>query len=133
MKFSAIPLIDAQGVNDYVYSQQVEFTAGDSADIYLQMTDLDKNLAQHGYYPAGLRYVPATGSTLQITIKSIDVNQTFIRYATQPFTQDPSIWMFSILPTDPIGGTVNITLQLTEPLPTTHTYTVSLNAFMLCR
>ena len=133
MKFSAIPLIDAQDANNFVYSQQVEFTAGDSANIYLQLVDLDKNQANWGFYPSGLRYMPAAGATLQVTIKSIDVSQTFIRYATQPFAQDPSIWTFSILPTDPVGGTVNITLQLTEPLPVSHTYTTSINAFLLCK
>jgi hypothetical protein len=39
---------------------------------------------------------------------------TLTKTATQPFANDPSIWMFTIAATDPVAGTKRIKLRLTE-------------------
>lgn len=131
MKFSAIPLINVSGVNNFSYSTQIEYTSGDATDIYLQLTDLEKNLAQRAWNPAGLRYIPPALSTLQITIRNIDTSKEFTRYGSQPFSQDGSIWKFSLLPTDPVSGTLSIKLVLTEPSGlSTITRTTDFNAFL---
>jgi hypothetical protein len=130
MKFSVIPLIKVSGVNDFLYSTQVEFTAGDATDIYVQLVDLEKNSAQYGYYPGGLRYVPLPLSTVQVTIRNIDTAKEFIRYATQPFATDASIWRFSLLPTDPVSGTLTIHFVLTEPGTPATTKTTEINALL---
>jgi len=133
MKLSARPLIDVSSVNDYGTSEQLEMTAGDSPTLYLQLIDLEKNLAKYGYEPAGLRYMPlaTTTPTLAVTFTHIDDAKQFTRFATQPFTQDPSIWACPILASDPIAGTVTIKCVLTEnkgtslaPIPVQKTFTM---------
>lgn len=121
MKLSARPLIDCQGVNDFIPSEQLEMTAGDSPTFYFQLIDLEKNLAAHGWSPPGMRYVPvstATAPTLAVTFISIDGAKQFTRFASQPFAQDASIWSVGLLGTDPLAGTVSIRCVLTENLGT---------------
>jgi hypothetical protein len=114
MKFTGRPLINVSGVNDFLYSTQLEFYSGDAVTFYLQLVDLDRNQGQFGFNPAGLRYCPVTGATLSITFTNIDTSKQFSRIATQPFSQDASIWAVSILPTDPVNGTVSVRGNLTE-------------------
>jgi hypothetical protein len=114
MKLSARPLIEVCNVNDFSTSQQLEFSLGDSFTFYLQLIDLEKNRAQFGWNPPGMRYVPAINSTLTLTFLNIDTAKQFSRVANQPFAQDGSIWAIPILATDPIGGTVSIKAVLTE-------------------
>ena len=114
MKLSARPLIDVAGVNDYIPSQQVEFSVGDALTFYIQLIDLEKNLAAHGWNPPGMRYVPASGATLAVTFTNIDDAKQFTRFASIPFAQDPSIWAIPVLSTDPVGGTISIKAVLTE-------------------
>jgi hypothetical protein len=118
MKLSARPLLDVQNVNDFIPSQQVEFSVGDTLTFYIQLIDLEKNLAAHGWNPPGMRYVPTTGATLAVTFTNIDDSKQFTRFGSIPFAQDPSIWAVPVLSTDPIGGTVSIKAVLTEGLVT---------------
>ena len=115
MKLKIIPLIDTQSVNDFVYATEISATAGDAVDLYFQLSDSEKNSPSQGFLPGGLRYMPVAGSTLVVTFKNIDDAKVVTRYASQPFAADPSIWMVSVLPTDPIKGTVTCKFQLTEP------------------
>ncbi len=112
-KLAVRPLIDVQGVNDYIESQQLEMNLGDPVTFYFQLVDLEKNLAQHGYSPAGLRYFPADAATMTITFLNVDASKQFLRVATQPFG-DLSIWSADILATDPVAGTVSVRIVLTE-------------------
>lgn len=130
MRVSAIPLIDVQGVNDFVYATEVKFSYGDATDVYFQIVDLEKNLQQHGYNPAGLRYIPEATATIRVTIKNIDSAKEIVRYASKPFAQDSSIWKFSIMATDGVVGTISINILLTEA---TRTLTASLPAFLSCK
>jgi hypothetical protein len=115
MRLSITPLQDAQGVNDFIYATEIRSTVGDATELYFQLSDAEKNLTQHGYNPGGMRYIPAAGATLQVTLKNIDNRKQFTRFATQPFPQDLSIWKVPVLATDPVSGTVSMKFVLTEP------------------
>jgi hypothetical protein len=119
MKLSARPLIEVDSVNDFDISQQVEFTVGDPLTFYFQLVNLEKNRAQYGWNPPGMRYMPAVGATLALTFLNIDNAKQFTRYAFQPFAQDSSIWAVAILSSDPVGGTVNVKAVLSEGSTTT--------------
>lgn len=103
-------------VNDFSFADQSSFTQGSAQDIYFQLIDLTHNPAREGYSPAGLRYMPATGATLQITLTNIDNSVQITRFASQPFPQDVSIWKVAILSGDQIYGTCDAILKLTEPV-----------------
>lgn len=108
-------LLDVGSVNIYQYTSQVEFSAGDTQDLYFQIVDMAVDRADQGYSPPGRRYMPAANSTLVVEFLSVDCNKQVIRSATQPFPQDPSIWKVPILGTDPIKGTAMMKLKLIEP------------------
>ena len=114
MKLSARPLVDVEGANDFQYSTQLEYYAGDATTFYFQLIDQEKNPAQQGFYPSGLRYCAITGATLQVTFNNVADSKRVVRYATQPFANDTSIWSVSILATDPLEGTVSLKCVLTE-------------------
>jgi hypothetical protein len=90
------------------------WTEGDALTIFFVIVDLSLDKADQGFSPAGRRYVPAAGATLSVTIENIDDNKKVVRTATQPFSQDGSIWSLPILATDSIRGSPQMRLTLTE-------------------
>ena len=116
MKLSAIFLTDVGSVNVFQESQQFEMTEGDSATVYIQLRDLSVQTAFQGFKNPGRRYMPATLATLTVQIDTMNSANlaTVTKVCTQPFVQDPSIWMFTILPTDPVAGTKRLKLTLVE-------------------
>lgn len=136
MRLGARPLVDVESVNDFQYSTQLEYHAGDATDFYIQLVDQDKNPTQQGFYPSGLRYCPLANSTLQVTFINISNSKQVVRFASQPFTNDTSIWTVPILATDPLQGTVSIKCVLSENVgtqqnPVTRTRTFNLPAAVL--
>lgn len=118
MRLGARPLIDVESANDFQYSTQLEYHAGDAADFYIQLVDMDKNPAQQGFYPSGLRYCSLANSTLQVTFNNISDSKQFVRFADQPFDEDTSIWRVTLLGTDPLQGTVSLKCVLSENIGT---------------
>lgn len=115
MLLSARMLNAVADVNTLDYIQTHQMTAGEQADVFFQLVDASKLPSTQYYFPAGLRYVPAAGSTLQCVLASIDDVGSITRYASQPFpTSDPSIWKLSLLSSDKIGGTLALQLTLNE-------------------
>jgi hypothetical protein len=114
MKLSLRMLDNVAGINNFEFVNQVLMTEGDTPQIYFQLVDLAKDRAEQGFDPAGRRYVPAFGATLQVTLDHIDQARKVVRSASQPFSQDPSIWAVTLLPTDKLRGTVNLKVALTE-------------------
>jgi hypothetical protein len=114
MRLSARILENVSGVNAFDYANQASFTEGDTPTIYIQLIDASKDRAEQGFVPAGRRYVPATGATLEVTFDHIDSARKVVRAASQPFPGDPSIWAVNVMSTDKIRGTVNVKLSLTE-------------------
>jgi hypothetical protein len=101
-------------VNTFSYTNQLNFTQGDTPTIYLQIVDASVDLPSEGFNPPYRRYMPQVGATLKITLDNLNTSKKVVRFATQPFPLDPSIWSFPILSTDQIVGTVSVLLQLTE-------------------
>ena len=95
-------------VNTFDYVSAADWTAGDTVSLYIQLLDLSLDR------PGGRRYIPLAGATLEVTLDSIDSAKRIVRAASQPYSQDSSIWLVSILSTDTIRGTVNLRLKLTE-------------------
>lgn len=114
MILSARMLFNVSSVNSFEYTNSFEFTEGDAPTIYIQLIDKSLDLFERGYYPTGRRYIPATGAILECTLHNIDDSKKVIRFATQPFIQDGSIWSIGLLPTDKIKGTADLLLTLTE-------------------
>lgn len=120
MRLTGRPLIDVCNVNDFVPATEVQCSRGDNLEFYFQLVDLEKNLAAHGWNPPGMRYMALPGATVAVTFLNLDSAKQFVRTATQPFTQDASVWKVSILPTDPLSGTVSLKFVLNEPGPSIH-------------
>lgn len=108
-------LTDVGSVNIYDYIEQLEITAGDSQSIYFQLVDLAIDRSSAGFNPPGRRYMPAATATLAVTLLSVECGKQVLRAAIQPYPQDPSIWMVPILGSDPLQGTINMNMRLTEP------------------
>jgi hypothetical protein len=124
MRLSAIFLNDFASVNNYQESEHFEMTEGDAATVYIQLRDVSVQTTFQGYKNPGRRYVPVAFSgptpppvTLEVKIDTMDDAKALLltKTATQPFpTTDPSIWMFTILNTDPVTGTRRMKLKLTD-------------------
>lgn len=102
-------LKNVQNVNSWLIANEVLLRQGSPATVYFQLTDEE----QIDVFGQALRYMPAVGSTLTITISSINTANVIMRIATQPFPLDPSIWSFAILATDNISQG-NLIFTLTE-------------------
>jgi len=109
-------LDNVSGVNAYDSVPSLTMMEGDTPTIYLQLVDVSRNRASAGFAPAGLRYMPDVGATLQVTLDSIDDARKVVRLATQPFASDPSIWAIQLTSADLLRGTVSIKTVLTEGL-----------------
>lgn len=114
MLLSARPLKDCVGVNSFEPATELEWTEGDTVDLFFQLIDSQLDKPEQGFSPAGRRYVPAAGATLSCVLENIDDAKQLTRLATQPFANDGSIWKLSILGTDSIRGTPQLRLTLTE-------------------
>lgn len=106
MLLSFQPLEDVASVNQFRRVDAWRLNQGDLPLLYFQLVDASRG---------GFRYVPASGSLLQVDIHNIDDAFKIMRIATQPFPlQDPSIWALQLLPTDTCLGAPDILLTLTE-------------------
>ncbi len=114
MFLSARILSNLTNVNNYEYDTQATFSQGDTVIVYIQLIDLNKDRPGQGFNPTGKRYVPAAGAGLHVTIPSIDSSKILTKVATQPFAGDASIWAFTVLAGDALGGTYTPILALTE-------------------
>lgn len=114
MKLSARMIQNLTTVNNFGWTDQAQFTQGDTASVYFQLIDDTQDKAVKGFYPAGRRYVPAAGATLSVKLDNINDAIAITRAAFQPFPLDPSIWQVQVLATDTIVGTCALALTLTE-------------------
>ncbi len=106
-------------VNSFVPVQDLEYTAGSNFVVNFQLFDRTQLPSTGGWNPDGLRYCPAAGSTLVVTLAAVDQAYALTRIAIQPYpTLDASMWQLVFLPTDfPNGGTFSWSMILTEPGP----------------
>lgn len=116
MRLSAKILKNVSNINHFNYADQATIVEGSSNEFHLQLVDLDKltydkdsvALPDHP-----LRYIPATGATLVATFSSLFEDEEFSVSATQPFTDDKSIWKVG-LTDEQLPKTGNLILTLTE-------------------
>jgi hypothetical protein len=126
-------LVDVSSVNSFEAAATVEINAGAATTLFIQLMDISVDRKEQGFNPPGRRYMPAVGATLSATFTNTDtgpsqdisetmgprlnpaVPRNIVRPATQPHAQDPSIWSIPILGSDPLQGTVNLAVTLTEP------------------
>ena len=114
MLLSARPLRDVASVNNFRPADRWQMMEGDAPSLYLQLIDKSVDLPVENFNPPYRRYMPVAGATLQVTVMSNDMAKEIVRFATQPFPLDPSIWRLNLLSTDPVRGTVSMKLKLTE-------------------
>lgn len=118
MLLSARILQNCTDVNTWDYPEQLSFTQGDTVDVYFVIMDAGTDRVNQGFVPAGRRYIPAVGATLNVTLTNLDPTQNITRPCENPFTDpdrsDCSIWTLSILASDMLYGLVNMQLQLNE-------------------
>lgn len=112
MKLGAIILDETSLLNDLKPKNQAEIIPGETAVVIFQLIDQLKVSSDSKW---GQRYIPASGATLEATIKSLNSANTIVKGATQPFPDDKSIWQFTLTSaeTQSMGG-INMTLTLTE-------------------
>lgn len=109
MFLTAKILKNVQNVNAYSLTSQWTMRQGNPATVYFQLADNEQPDAKG----EPLRYMPAAGATVSATFSSITAANVVNKIATQPFSQDPSIWSISINSTDKIAEG-NFTFLLTE-------------------
>jgi hypothetical protein len=114
MLLSARPLVDLNGINSWEPSTQWLMTEGDSTTLAMQLIDASLDRPDQGFMPSGRRHIPEPNATLVVMIENIDDNRRVQRIATQPYPQDGSIWTVTVLATDPIRGSPQVRLTLTE-------------------
>lgn len=103
---------------NYLNTASCTATAGSNFVVTFEIFDASVNPPNQGFVPPGLRYMPAVGATLVVTLASVDQAYVLVRPAVQPSPLDPSIWQLTFLPTDfPNGGTFSWSMVLTEPGP----------------
>ncbi len=111
-------LTDVGGVNTFQVISAAEMYAGDTQNLYIQLTDESVDRTDQGFSPRGRRYCPPAGSTLSITFKNVDDAKVVPRAAVQAYPAlDASIWYVPILSSDPLAGSVTMSAVLTEPGP----------------
>lgn len=102
-------LKNVQSVNSFQRSTEVNVRQGNPSTIYFQLGDKD----QVNALGEPLRYMPASGATVTVSISSINSALSVTKTATQPYATDTSIWSISILSTD-VLTTGNLIFTLTE-------------------
>lgn len=108
-------LSDVGGVNNFQFATDLQIGAASPGFVYFQLIDASVNTAIKGWNPPGRRYMPAAGATLTVTFNNLDDSKVVTRVASQPFSQDPSIWRVQVLATDfPNTATVEMGISLNE-------------------
>jgi len=117
MRLSAKIIKNVANVNNWEYANQAHVQENQANDIYIQIVDLDKtpaveSSAAHPDFP--LRYLSqATVLAVQATFPFIDDAEEFSIAGTQPFSDDKSIWKFTLTSAQfPNSG--SFTVKITE-------------------
>lgn len=110
---SARILTNVSGVNAFDYATEHSGFEGTAFDVYFQFVDKARRPEGCGL-DMPLRYMTASGATVSVEFLSINAAKVVTRAASKPFVEDSSIWKVSLLSTDPIKGTINLKVTLTE-------------------
>ena len=113
MHLSIQLLSDVVDVNHYSLADVVTLNEGDSPTLYFQLVDISVN--KYGN-PRGRRYIPPALSSLEVTLRALNTDETLVLNATQPFDRDPSIWSIALDAEDTVPGTRAMKVALSEPV-----------------
>jgi len=90
-------------VNNFGVVDTLKIPANQTNNIYFQLFSKKGNQAD-------LRYIPNATATITVNFSHIDLNKVITRIATNPFIDDRSIWVVTLLPNDVIS---NNSMQIT--------------------
>ena len=111
MRLGIQMLNNSSSLNNLIVQNQTQINPGESTTVYFQLVDLDQ---KNGNCPAP-RYIPAAGAIVQIQLTSVDTAKNIIKFATQPFPQDTSIFSFNLSASETqYGAGVNMKVTLNE-------------------
>lgn len=109
MRLQAWALKNYNNYNSFEYTSQWYAQEGETNTFYLQLSDKNKD----GLCNKGLRYIPASGATLSVRFPSVDDDAEFSVSATQPDSEDGSIWKVD-LSNSQVPRSGNVWFTLTE-------------------
>lgn len=112
MRLSARILKQVADGSNYDYANQFTYNQGSTADLYIQLVNLDYNSSNE---VPGIPYHALTGATLQVVLSALNTANVLTAMATQPFANNSSIWKISI-PSTALFSSGNVKLTLTEGL-----------------
>lgn len=101
MKLGFILLDNVTDANNFKEIKELTLTAGNPSTLYFRLVQLDKDPSEDFDRP--LRFIPPSGATAQAGFDALDDQFDLSLVATQPFTDDKSIWSIPILPDYKIG------------------------------
>ena len=110
MRLGARVLRGVVSANSFEFTNQFEHNQQSADDLYIQLMNVDNNV---GGTPPGIRYLPAAGAVVTLTMPSIDASRVGTYTMTQAFPGDGSIWHASILASDNFGSG-NIVVSVNE-------------------
>lgn len=119
MRLSARMLKNVVDVNHWQHSSQAYVSEGQPNDIFIQLIDLDWSTKdspeQSAAFPQfPVRYISQdAGISVKATFLAIDDDEEFEVTATQPFTDDKSIWKFTLTASQ-IPNAGNLLITVTE-------------------
>ena len=109
-RLSARVLTGVVSCNAFQFANQWDHNQLSDDELYVQLVSLDSN---PGGTPPGIRYLPAAGSVLVVTLPSLDASKVQTLTASQPFANDLSI--FKVVVSSLMDfGSGNLVLTLTE-------------------
>jgi len=112
MRLGVRMLNNTSTLNNLMYVNQVQINPGETYTVMFQIVDLDQRPSASSLPQ---RYIPITGSTMSITLTSIDQSRNISKIPSNPFVDDRSIWSFNLTAADTaIAAGVNMTATLTE-------------------
>lgn len=120
-----IQMLDpGSSINNLMYLNQYRINPGETAAVYFQFVDLDKQNnggCSGGFSGTGSgscppqRYIPATGATVSISLTSININNNITKIPVNAFVGDNSIWSFNMSAADTqIAAGINMKVVLTQ-------------------
>lgn len=119
MRLNARILKNVVDINHWQHSNQAHISEGQANEIYIQLIDLDwstkSSPEQSSAFPQyPIRYISdATVLEVKATFLDIDDDQEFEITASQPFTDDKSIFKFD-LTNEQIPNSGNLLITVTE-------------------
>lgn len=116
MRLNAKMIKNVSNLNHWEYTDSVYIREGQVNEFYFQLVDLDKIHPKEKSkvlpdFP--LRYISeATSITLNVTFPSVNPDNVFSVTASQPFSNDKSIFKVTLLSSEvPNSGSIEISLD----------------------